>query len=89
MVPSADDFRNALNFVFKYKITIEKSDYVEIRSADLHRLVGGYPAEDGNHRMKTCCEVMYSLKNEDDIIVVAPPKGNGASLTIKYKLPRK
>jgi hypothetical protein len=31
----------------------------------------------------------YSLKNEDDIIVVAPPKGNGASLTIKYKLPRK
>ena len=32
-------------------------EFVGIVSGDLHRLVGGYPA-DGEHRMPVCCQVM-------------------------------
>ena len=59
---------------------------VQVRAGDLHRLVGGYP---GNaHRMPVCCSVMRALMGPGDRTVHAPPKGNGASLTIEYVLPR-
>src|SRR5688572_3297116 len=60
--------------------------YVDVSAGELHRDVGGYPGAD--HRMPTCCDVMRRAMKGGDEIVSAPPKGNGASLTIRYCLPR-
>ncbi len=59
--------------------------YIDIRAGDLHRKVGGYP---GNHRMPVCCSVMRSSMNDGDEIREQPPKGDGANLVIRYKIPR-
>ncbi len=59
-------------------------DYKTIKAGDLHKKVGGYPGSD--NRMPTCCEVMKKKMKEGDVIVDAPTKGIGASLTIKYIL---
>ena len=34
--------------------------------------------------MPECCEVMYSKMKGNDSIISSPPKGKGASLTIRY-----
>ncbi len=60
--------------------------HVDINSGDLHGAVGDYPGK--NHRMPVCCEVMYNEMKTSDEVIAAPPKGKGASLTIRYKLPR-
>jgi hypothetical protein len=39
--------------------------------------------------MPSCCEAMYAEKRTGDVIIARPPEGMGASLTIRYKLPRK
>lgn len=61
---------------------------VVVKARDLHRRVGGYPGPD--HRMPMCCSAMRSAMDvaHGDRLVSAPPKGNGASLTIDYVLPR-
>ena len=58
---------------------------VEIKAGNLHRLVGGYPGP--GHAMPTCCEVMRKRMKASDLIVAQPPKGNGASLIVRYQLP--
>lgn len=55
-----------------------------ITSKELHQLVGGYPGP--NHKMPTCCTVMYDAMGESDVIVAKPPSGKGASLKITYNL---
>ena len=59
---------------------------LEINSGELHRAVGGYPGP--GHRMPMCCEAMYQERVAGDEVVKSPPKGKGASLTIRYLLPR-
>ena len=59
---------------------------VEINSGELHRKVGGYPGT--NHVMTSCCNVMYAEQMAGDQILSSPSKGRGASLTIRYRLPR-
>jgi 5-methylcytosine-specific restriction protein A len=59
---------------------------IAVNSGDLHRQVGGYPGP--NHRMPMCCAAMRSEMRNGDKIIQSPPKGNGASLTIEYQLPR-
>ncbi len=58
--------------------------YIDITSGEIHRSVGGYPSR--NHNMPSCCQVMYSLKKPLDQIIYSPPKGKGATLTIRYFL---
>ncbi|WP_273327775.1 hypothetical protein [Vallitalea guaymasensis] len=70
--------------LFQSEIIKLDKPFVSINSGDIHRKVGGYPSN--NHRMKTCCEVMYSLMGENDNLVESPESGYGASLTIEYKL---
>ena len=60
--------------------------YIDINSGKLHRKVGDYPGP--NHRMPLCCNVMYGEQKDGDRVLSSPPKGYGASLTIRYKLPR-
>lgn len=81
----ASAFRAALRSVLK-----EARDRglasVDVNAGCLHRRVGGYPGP--NHRMPACCSVMRAEMGKNDRIIAAPLKGNGASLTIRYVLPR-
>ena len=60
--------------------------YVNLEAGDLHRAVGGYPGS--NHRMPVCCSVMRAAMRSGDSILSEPPGGSGASLRIRYLLPR-
>lgn len=62
------------------------ADHVEINAGELHRTLGGYPGK--GHQMPLCCEAMYFARQPDDEILMQPPSRHGASLTIRYKLPR-
>ena len=84
-MPNADDFRVELRRQIDRASRQGRPD-IEINSGQLHRDVGDYPGP--NHRMPICCSVMESEKQQGDDIVSAPPKGRGASLTVRYKLPR-
>jgi 5-methylcytosine-specific restriction protein A len=59
---------------------------VEIEAGWLHARVGGYPGQD--HRMPACCNAMRKAMQPGDEIVAEPPRGAGASLKIRYRLPR-
>lgn len=61
--------------------------HIEINSGELHRILGNYPNSD-NHNMPDCCEVMRLYIQSNDIVIFEPPEGAGASLTIRYSLPR-
>ena len=85
MTPNKDDFQKKLDEILK-KSTEEEKSYVDIKSGDLHRMVGGYPGSD--HRMPICCGVMRKNMRLDDKILDEPPKGQGATLKTRYQLPR-
>ncbi len=59
---------------------------VDVNSGNLHRRIGGYPGD--NHRMPVCCDAMRHEMKAGDEIVSQPEKGKGASLVIRYQLPR-
>ena len=85
MTPTAADFRVTLRARMQGAEHASKTT-VEINSGQLHREVGGYPGQ--NYRMPMCCAVMRSEMSAGDAILQEPPKKQGASLTIRYKLPR-
>lgn len=87
-IPNTEDFQNALDEIFN-KYEGEGKTFIVVQTGGLHRQVGGYPGE--NHRMPLCCEVMRkNMKPElgDEILPDGPAKGDGASLRIRYNLPR-
>jgi 5-methylcytosine-specific restriction protein A len=55
-------------------------------SKELHEKVGGYPGVD--HAMPVCCDVMRKACGPNDVVVSSPKRGKGASLAIRYLLPR-
>lgn len=85
MPPNSNDFRKELHDLLT---SAEKLGFlaVEIKSGNLHRRVGGYPGQD--HRMPICCEVMYSEMKPADSLISKPKSGQGASVVIRYQLPR-
>jgi 5-methylcytosine-specific restriction protein A len=86
-MPTADDFRMEMYRMMNEAIH-EGRETAEINAGELHRRVGDYPGR--NHRMPVCCEVMRGAFAPDagDLILEEPPSGQGASLTIRYVLPR-
>ena len=65
----------------------EKGDvHIDVSSGDLHRRVGGYPGHD--HRMPVCCGAMRHCMDSRDTILSEPPKEDGATVVIRYVLPR-
>lgn len=84
-MPTINDFQVEFN-----KILTEAADRgqssIDINSGELHRRLGGYPGK--NHRMPICCDVMQQNMKSGDLVVQSPLKGKGASLTIRYQLPR-
>lgn len=84
-MPTTDDFR--------YELTRQLSmaqarglNQFDLNAGDLHRFVGDYPGRD--HRMPSCCDAMYNAMKAGDRVVAKPLMGKGASLTIRYQLPR-
>jgi 5-methylcytosine-specific restriction protein A len=59
---------------------------LDVNAGELHRRLGGYPGL--QHRMPMCCDAMYDEQRASDACLLSPPKGKGASLTIRYSLPR-
>jgi 5-methylcytosine-specific restriction protein A len=82
---TANDFRVALK---KLLDEAERSgqSYVDVLAGDLHRRVGGYPGK--AHNMPGCVAVMKAEMQPGDEVVNAPPSGKGASVIIRYRLPR-
>ena len=85
MNTKADDFRDELQSLLSKAQELGFSA-VELSAGSLHRRVGGYPGVD--HRMPNCCSVMRQIMRTNDAVISEPDKGAGASLTIRYVLPR-
>ena len=85
MAPNSEDFQKKMDSILK-QAEQEGKSHVDIKSGDLHRMVGGYPGTD--HRMPICCGVMRKNMKSTDKVLYKPPKGNGATLLIRYQLPR-
>ena len=83
--PFAKDFKTKIDNIFQ-SAQQNAQQYIDINSGDLHRQVGGYPGH--NHRMPNCCSVMRQYMKPGDKILNGPPSGQGASLIIRYYLPR-
>lgn len=61
---------------------------VEILAVDLHEKV---EFNDGSHpnQMPSICNMMYEAQVAGDETLYAPPKGRGARLRIRYRIPRR
>jgi len=59
---------------------------LDISAKELHIAVGGYSGP--SHAMPSCCSAMRSEQRLTDEVLAQPPKGKGASLKIRYFLPR-
>lgn len=79
------DFVAALEELFA-KAAKAGSKSVDIKAAALHTLVGVYPSR--GHSMPTCCTVMCEAMQPADQVLTTPPGGKGATLEVRYRLPR-
>ena len=82
---TSEDFKSELEKIFA-SARENNEPYVDVKSGDLHRRVGGYPGR--NHRMPVCCKVMKHNMKLTDQILQQPPSGQGATLIIRYNLPK-
>ncbi len=85
MPPKKIDFQNALRHMLETGQD-GRTPYVDVRSGDLHRIVGYYPSR--NNRMPLCCKVMRESMRDGDQILEQPPREDGVNLIIRYRLPR-
>jgi len=79
------DFDQALAYEFVDAAKMGASS-VTVQASKLHAKVGVYPRPD--HRMPVCCDAMYGAMKQGDQVIARPPKGKGATLKIRYLLPR-
>ena len=82
---NVEKFRKALAELFA-SAAKKGERSITLTSGVLHSRVGGYPGP--NHRMPVCCDAMYGAMKEGDQVIERPPKGKGATLKIRYLLPR-
>lgn len=84
-MPTKEEFTTELKARFR-RAAERGASSVEVNSGELHRSLGGYPGP--KHQMPTCCMVLHENLGKGDEIVSSPPSGKGASLTIRYQIPR-
>ena len=84
-MPTASQFKTTLCTTI-LGARVQGLTYIDVNAGWLHRQVGQYPGH--NHRMPVCNVVMRSEMRPGDVVLCEPPKGRGASLTIRYELPR-
>jgi 5-methylcytosine-specific restriction protein A len=87
-MPEAADFKKELHRMMRAAAK-SGSPTIDVNAGVLHRRVGDY-SDPQRERMPLCCEVMMAALNADagDKVINEPPSGAGASLTIRYVLPR-
>jgi hypothetical protein len=85
-----EELRSELNAKID-RASKQSRPHIEINAGELHRIVGGYPPQEGaHHSMPSCCNVMREeMKIGNAEVVHETESGNGASLTIRYHLPRR
>jgi transcriptional regulator with XRE-family HTH domain len=81
MAPTAKDFEAALNASFA-SAWRQGLDHLDVEAGSLHRQVGGYPGS--AHRMPLCCAVMRKAMRPGDRMLQEPPKGDGATVRVRY-----
>ncbi len=81
----SEEFRSRLESILR-AATAHGRKCLDVNAGELRRAVGGYPGK--NHRMPVCCSVMKQEMGPKDRILSEPPSGHGASLTVRYMLPR-
>lgn len=86
--PSTADFDEELKSQLA-RATASGAKHKDVTSRNLHDAVGGYSGTGGNHAMPSCCNAMYKAQRAGDVILSRPPSGKGATLTIRYRLPRR
>lgn len=88
-MPGREDFRIELAAQIE-RASRQGRAHIEINSGELHRDVGGYPPAKGQHHaMPACCNVMWAEHDKGRADIISCPKSRrGASLTIRYHLPR-
>lgn len=84
-MPTKQEFIDAIRRKLR-DAELQGEIYETINSGELHRELGGYPSP--RHQMPSCWDAMHEVQQAGDVVMRAPPKGKGASLTIRYKLPR-
>lgn len=83
--PGKAEFQEELRAILKDAHQRGATEVI-VKAADLHQKAGGYPGR--NHNMPSCCDAMTEAKRPGDEVLHSPPKGKGATLSIRYKLPR-
>ena len=83
---SVQNFRMALKSQL-YRAHKRGLSHIDIKAGDLYRRFGGSPG-DPSHQIQSCCQAMYAEKKAGDVVIARPPEDEGATLTIRYKLPR-
>ena len=86
-LPTAKDFEDEIRRRWA-DAALRGLKYVDIRAGSVHKYLGGYPSRSGRHRMPDCCHVMKRLMSKGDQVMSSPSSGQGASLVIRYALPR-
>jgi hypothetical protein len=84
---TAAEFRRALIDAMQQR-ELKGQQFLDITAGELHTTVGGYPGD--QHRMPMCCQVMRTQASEGwgDLIVKECTTRKGATLRIRYRLPR-
>lgn len=82
-MPSTDEFREHLASIMKYAVEVGAVE-ITLNAGKVHRSMGHYPGP--QHRMYSLCNAMRAIMKSTDTIVMSPPKGSGAQLTIRYAL---
>jgi hypothetical protein len=84
-LPTTEDLRRALDEVFA-EAAGRGEAAVKVNAGDLHRRAGGHLGS--NLRLAACSRVLHAEAGDGDVVVNSPPSGQGASLTMEYRLPR-
>ena len=85
--PSADDFPTALQGRFREASGVGRR-WMYVTASDLHREVEGHSTSAGEDRMRLCVDAMRDAMRDGDTVLCEAPGGDGATLTIRYLLPR-
>lgn len=84
-MPTKEEFGKAVGAKLR-EAELRGGEHLDLNSGELHRELGGYPGP--NHQMSSCCDALYDAQRAGDTILSSPAQGKGASLTIRFKLPR-
>jgi hypothetical protein len=79
---NTETFREALQRIFDES----PAGFIDVNAKELYSKVGGGTGR--KYNMAGCCYVMTKAMQPGDKTVAGPPSGKGATLTIRYILPR-